>query len=56
MNHNEDYYKKKYLKYKQKYNIFKQNIFGLPLYDYNGVIAYANNLSSYYSNNLSSYY
>ena len=56
MNHIEDYYKKKYLKYKQKYNIFKQNIFGLPLYDYNGVIAYSNNLSSYYANNELNYH
>ena len=45
-------YKIKYLKYKLKYNMIKQNIFGTPLYSFNNVYAYSNKSSDFISDEL----
>jgi glutathionylspermidine amidase/synthetase len=42
-------YKIKYLKYKSKYNMIKQDIFGAPLYSFNNVYAYSNKSSDFIS-------
>lgn len=45
-------YKIKYLKYKLKYNMIKQDIFGTPLYSFNNVYAYSNKSSKFISDEL----
>jgi glutathionylspermidine amidase/synthetase len=42
-------YKIKYLKYKLKYNMIKQDIFGTTLYSFNNVYAYSNKSSDFIS-------
>jgi hypothetical protein len=42
-------YKIKYLKYKLKYNMIKQHIFGTQLYSFNNVYAYSNKSSDFIS-------
>lgn len=49
MNLSEKDYKIKYLKYKLKYNMIKQHIFGTPLYSFNNVYAYSNKSSDFIS-------
>jgi hypothetical protein len=55
MNQSEKDYKIKYLKYKLKYNMIKQDIFGAPLYSFNNVYAYSNKSSDFISDE-SNYY